>query len=138
MAAKYCSSTGTTFKTCWIIILIGLVKTTSQRVIVSPVPFDYQCNNEPGTFPHASDCQRFWLCQPSSLRANEITSQTGKPVEVDLIAHLFKCPNGYNFDTKIRFCQRKEDVACGQRNINKPPPPAIRDLGLLGLILEIP
>ena len=44
--------------TSWIILILSFVIVTIQSIIVTPTPWDFQCDNGPGTYPHAIDCQR--------------------------------------------------------------------------------
>jgi hypothetical protein len=46
------------FFASWVVVIISLLKVTNQRIIVTPSPWNYECDEGAGMFPHAFDCQR--------------------------------------------------------------------------------
>ena len=42
----------------WVVVIISLLKLTNQRIIVTPSPWNYECDEGAGIFPHSFDCQR--------------------------------------------------------------------------------
>ena len=59
-----------------------------------------------------------------------------------VVPHLFKCPDGYQFDIKIRFCQQEETATCGASTTTTTTTtserPENRDIGLFGLLFGLP
>ena len=130
------------FSLSFVLLMHSLIKTTHQKTIVTPTPWDFNCDNGAGLFPHSTDCQRFWICREPFSNINMIEDGTGKSSK--LKPHLFKCPDGYHFDTKIRFCQRKEIATCGTLKTTSTTTtttterPNNRDIGLFGLLFGLP
>ena len=77
----------------------GTVTVTATPYEALPFPEGFKCPEE-GVFPHRVHCEKYWLCQ-----ADE-SGEHYKPAE------LYHCPDGYLFDTNIRFCNKAENVIC--------------------------
>ncbi|TRY78294.1 hypothetical protein TCAL_06895 [Tigriopus californicus] len=97
-----------------------IVPTRPDTVVVEP-SFNYQCT-APGFFPHASDCQRFWLCK------QDMTV---------LDSQLFRCPEGYLFHDMVRRCLKEDEVECDKTpNLGRislePEPIQLREENLAG------
>lgn len=125
----------------WVVVIISLLKLTNQRIIVTPSPWNYECDEGAGIFPHAFDCQRFWLCRKSFNNINTIEDGNGKSSDLRIDPHLFKCPNGYHFDIKIKFCQPQAIATCSVHiatTTTTTAKPEARDIGLLGLLFGLP
>lgn len=118
------------------------IKFSHQKTIVTPTPWNFDCGEDVGAFPHSTDCQRFWVCQESFSNLNLIEAGLGKSFNLKVHAHLFKCPDGYQFDIKIRFCQREERATCGVSTTTSTTTTTERsnnrDIGLFGLLFGLP
>merc|ERR1711997_227938 len=117
------------FWRCVLILCLLLGNSHAKITIVTPT-WDYQCDNGVGAFPHATDCQRFWLCREAFTN-------------LKIYPHLFKCPNGYLFDIKRRFCRRENIASCGAQATTTTTTTTTeraeqRDIGLFGLLFGLP
>jgi hypothetical protein len=125
-----------------VVIMQSLIKVTNQSTIVTATPWNYQCDRGIGVVPHSTDCQRFWVCQESFSNLNLIKGGLRKSSNLKVHPHLFKCPDGYQFDITIRFCQREERATCGVSTTTSTTTTTERsnnrDIGLFGLLFGLP
>merc|ERR1712173_413547 len=99
-----------------IILIIELMlreNFVSAKIRIVTPKWQFKCENGPGAFPHESDCQRWWLCQKTLQNMYEIDDQLKVSFNFGMVPHLYKCPNGYNFDTTSRRCRKKDIAKCG-------------------------
>ena len=87
--------------------------------------------------------KRFWICRESFSSLNMIEDGTRKFSSSKIVPHLFKCPDGYQFDITIRFCQREDIATCGVSTTTSTTTttserPNNRDIGLFGLLFGLP
>ena len=76
----------------------GTVRATPYEAL--PFPEGFYCQDE-GVFAHQINCEQHWFCQRD--KSGQFIFQPAK---------LYQCPEGYLFDTTIKFCNKKEQVVC--------------------------
>ena len=80
---------------------------------------------------HLSVSKRWWLCQKTLQNMYEIDDQVKVSFNFGMVPHLYRCPNGYHFDTTSRRCRKKDIAKCGTNWSTKS---RFEDLGLLQLL----
>lgn len=125
-----------------VLFMDTFIKFSQQKTIVTPTPWNFDCGEDVGAFPHSTDCQRFWVCREPFSNINMIEDGTGRFSNSRVEPHLFKCPDGYLFDIKIRFCQQEEIATCSilttTSTTTTSERPDNRDIGLFGLLFGLP
>ena len=85
---------------------------------------------------------RFWLCREAFTNVNTIEDYDKESSNLQIYPHLFKCPNGYHFDIKRRFCRRENIASCGAQATTTTTTTTERaeqrDIGLFGLLFGLP
>ena len=86
---------------------------------------------------------RFWLCREAFTNFNTIEDYGKESSNLKIYPHLFKCPNGYLFDIKRRFCRRENIASCGAQATTTTTTTTTeraeqRDIGLFGLLFGLP
>merc|ERR1712062_466777 len=134
-----------TMRLFWLCVLISclLLGDSHAKITIVTPTWDYQCDNGVGAFPHATDCQRFWLCREAFTNFNTIEDYGKESSNLKIHPHLFKCPNGYLFDIKRRFCRREHIASCGAQATTTTTTTTTeraeqRDIGLFGLLFGLP
>ena len=77
---------------------------------------------------------RWWLCEETLENLYEINMKLKVSFKFELVPYLYRCPDGYYFDMKIRRCQRKDVAVCGSRFQTTTIKPTYEDVGLLQLL----
>ena len=66
----------------------------------------------------------------------EIDDELRISFKFELVPHLYRCPDGYHFDSSIRICRKKEIANCKIHQPSTTPTPRVEELGLLELLFS--
>ena len=78
---------------------------------------------------------RWWLCKETLENVYEFDKELRVSFKLKLVPLLYKCPDGYHFDIKVRRCKQKEIATCRTPTALKSK---YEDVGLLQLLFLTP